>query len=253
MSVENLRSRWARNESVLGAFVATPSPLAVETLAHLGYDFLVLDTEHGFLGMESLVGLMQAVTGTSTAALVRIRRGALHTVGPMFDIGAAGVIMPMVESAEEARQCAAACRYPPGGTRGWGPLRASLVRPGTTEEVNDSVLCIPMIESVAGVAGADEICAVPGVDAILVGHGDLALSMGLTLGTRWPALQEAMDSVLAACTRNGLPCATFVHDAEAAGKAHASGYRMIALGTDFGFLRAGAATALTAARSVTTD
>lgn len=217
---DQLRTRWADGEPAFGLFCILPGSLPAEVVAQCGFDWACVDLQHGLAGLESAPAMLQAISLTGVAPLVRVPANEPWLIGRVLDLGAAGVIVPLVSSAEEAARAAAASRYPPAGARSFGPLRTSEV-----PHSDSPALCIVMIETREGVQSLPAICGVPGVDAVYVGPRDLALSHGLTPG---PEFEELIGSILSTCRALGMPAGIQTRSGEAA-----RGY------TDAGFLFAG--------------
>ena len=164
----------------LGAWCSIASSYVVEVLGSCGFDWICIDLQHGFAGLESLLPMVQAAAITQTPALVRVPRLDAGMIGRALDAGAAGVIVPMVNSAAEARAAVAACRYPPDGVRSWGPARLMLADPEySAQRANAQVHCLVMVETLDAVRNLSEIAPVAGVTAVFVGPSDLAVDMGL--------------------------------------------------------------------------
>jgi 4-hydroxy-2-oxoheptanedioate aldolase len=157
-----------------------PGAYTAEIVARCGFDWLCVDLQHGFHVLGDLLGFVQAADLTDTPVLVRIEYLDSRTVHRVLDAGARGVIFPTIDTAQQAADAVAMCRYPPHGRRSWGPARLALGNPGySTAAADDEVLAIIMVESRAGLANLDEILAVPGIDAILVGPSDLGIELGV--------------------------------------------------------------------------
>jgi len=203
-SANQLRAHLAER-AVYGAWCSIPAPLNAEILAAAGFDFLLLDCQHGGIDYSDLLPMLQAI-GSSTTALVRVAANEAHLIGRALDAGAGGVIVPMVSTAEEAARAAAACRHVPHGFRSWGPLRSQMFLGTEVAHINREVLCLVMIETEEGIANADEICAVEGVDGIFVGPADLGLSLGVPPGSTDGAerVDAAIETVVQACQRAGI-------------------------------------------------
>ena len=207
-----IRELWAERDVAVGGWCAIPSPFVAELLVTVGFDWICLDLQHGLIGYETMVGMLQAVA-RRVPVLVRVPWNQPDEIMRPLDAGAAGVIVPMVNSAEEADAAVRACRYAPEGFRSWGPIRASLGDPDFgPAAANRHVVCVIMIETVKGVENVDEILAVPGVDVVLIGPNDLALSESGTLeaSARKPRDRELVGRVLEACGRAGVVVATSV-------------------------------------------
>jgi 4-hydroxy-2-oxoheptanedioate aldolase len=172
-----------------------------------------------------------------------------------LDAGAQGVIVPMVNSADEARRAVSACRYPPAGIRSWGPIRAALGVDGYSPEVgNRRVVVAVMIETAAGVAAADDIVSVPGVDAVYVGPNDLAVTHGMSPSAdRFdPSHAAIVETVLAACQRHGIVAGIHCGSAATALTWRERGFRMLNVTSDAVFMRLGATAVLRSLREDTT-
>ena len=175
----------------IGLWASIPSPLTAEAVALAGPDYVVADQQHGALEPTTLMAMLQAVAGAGSAPLVRVARNEPFAIGQALDLGAQGVIVPMVESGEEAARAVAACRYAPEGIRSFGALRAG---------AGERPLCLVMIETRAGLEQVAEIAATPGLDGIYIGPSDLALSLGLhpTIRLEHPQVLEALAVIHAA-------------------------------------------------------
>ncbi len=251
MTPGRLRRTLAAGEPAFGAWVMIPSPLVAEGLAVAGYDYVCIDCQHGFVALDGLWPVVQATARTDTTVLVRVPNHDWGFVGKALDAGASGVIVPMVESAEAAAMLAAACRYPPAGTRSRGGGRAALVGGPSLADENAEVLCLVMIETVTGLAAADAIAAVPGVDGVYIGPSDLAVSLGVDPGGVMtdPTHLAAVAQVQAACAAHGKVAAIHTAGPDHARARVEAGFTMCTISTDVGLLRAGAAAHLTTARA----
>jgi 2-dehydro-3-deoxyglucarate aldolase/4-hydroxy-2-oxoheptanedioate aldolase len=202
------REKLARGQICLGTVISFTDPTVTEALSQV-LDFVWIDTEHNALSLETVQGHLMATKGSSTAPLVRVPWNDPVLIKPVLDIGAAGVIVPLVRSADEARRAVAACLYPPEGIRGFGPRRPSnygqLGGPEFCRAANANVLPIVQIEHIQAVETIDEILAVPGLASIVLGPQDLAGSMGRMGEPRHPEVLRAIDSVIARARRAGMP------------------------------------------------
>lgn len=251
VTASDLARRVRRRDLVLGTWLTVPHPLVAELMAPCGFDFLLLDGEHGPGHPDTVAGLALAAERHRVPLLYRTRANAPGPIGAALDAGAAGVMVPMVESAAEAAAAVAAAKYPPAGRRGFGPWRASDFYAGAAgylAEADAATGVVVQVESVAAVAAADRIAAVPGVDALFVGPADLALSMGLRPGAPDADLAAAFRAVAEAARRQGKAAGTDVGSPEEAEPLRALGYTLFTCGADLGYLRAGAAAAHRALR-----
>ena len=202
--MRNLRDELDR-KPLWGAFISSNSALAAELMAQAGFDWLVIDLQHAPAGgPEQLAAMLRATGGTPT--LVRIPwKTDFGTAMAALDAGAHGLIVPMVDTPEEAAAIAGACRYPSAGYRSWGPWRAGQA-PGYSPGQGDGhVLCLVQIETRAAIDNLDAIVAVPGIDGAYIGPQDLSLSHGGGLNWRTdnPVLHELSERILKSCRQAG--------------------------------------------------
>ena len=230
----------------IGGWMTLASPLASELLAHAGFDFLVVDTEHSPTDTETVVQMLQAMKGQPVSPMVRVVWNDIGLIKRALDSGAHGVVVPMVNTVAEARQAVAACRYPPQGVRSVGgarpPLSFGVGRAEYLAEANREIMLAVQIEHVDAVARADDIAAVDGVDSLFIGPNDLCASMGLppVLEPDVPAFEEALATVLRAADTHGKAAGILVGSLTAGLKRLRQGFRFVAIGTDAGMITAGA-------------
>ena len=164
-----LRDRLAAGGPVFGTWSTLGGPLPAEILAQLGFDYVCVDLQHGLATLESAPPAIQGIAAAGSVPLVRVPGNEPWLIMRALDLGASGVVVPLVSTPDEAQRAARACRYPPAGNRSWGPVRTAPGLGATAEERNEHVLCIAMIETVEGVASLEAICGTPGIDAVYVG------------------------------------------------------------------------------------
>ncbi|WP_187369170.1 HpcH/HpaI aldolase family protein [Baekduia soli] len=207
-----LRRRWDSGQATFGAWVASGSPHVVELLCAAGPDWIVLDGQHGYADAATLPGLLRAAAISRTPAIVRVASNDGPAIGTALDLGANGVIVPMVDDAEQAARAVAACRYGPAGTRSFGPTRAALASPPFSTAVgDDTAICIVMAETVRAVENIEAIVAVDGVHGVFIGPLDLAISIGRppTFTIDDPEVRAYMLTVRDACRAAGCAVGTF--------------------------------------------
>jgi 4-hydroxy-2-oxoheptanedioate aldolase len=226
--------------TLIGLWASIPSILTAEATAAAGPDYVVVDHQHGAVGPAELMAMLVAIQAGGAAPLVRVARNEAFTIGNALDLGAHGVIVPMVETAEQATHAVAACRYATDGLRSFGALRD----PGAAP------VCLVMIETRTGLENVDEIVRVPGLDGIYIGPSDLALSLGLrpTLRLEHPPVLEAIERVRTACGAAGLLCGLHCLTADDAAAHRDEGFALVTAGTDVMLLKAGLAATLETAR-----
>jgi 4-hydroxy-2-oxoheptanedioate aldolase len=232
-----------------GAWVTLSDTVSAEVMGRAGFDWVILDTQHGAIGWPALTGVLQALDLGGTPALVRTGANDPAQIGRALDLGAVGVVVPMVSTASQARAAAEATRYPPLGVRSFGPVRSFY---GAPDETRPEPLCLVMIETAEALGNLEAIAAVEGVDGLFLGPVDLALSLGLGAALTMPdPVLEAVDAVVAAASRHGLIAGCPSLGLEN-GRALANrGVRFITVASDVGAIRRGAAADLAEARAWT--
>ena len=246
-----MRSNEARRKleaglPTLGATVSCASPLVAEVMGHLGYDWVILDLQHGENNLGNLAALLTAVSATPTVPWVRVVSNDGPLIQRVLDLGAYGVVVPLVNDAREAEAAVRAMRYPPKGDRSWGPIRGALYGgPDYHAGAERELQLVVMIETAEGIKNADEILAVDGVDGCLIGTNDFSLSFGLTprpvpdSSPMDPRVEEAVGAVLEAARRNGKAPGIFTTDPGMASERVRQGFRIISMLGDLAGLRAG--------------
>jgi 4-hydroxy-2-oxoheptanedioate aldolase len=247
----DLASRLRSREQLVGYWIASDNPVMTERLARTGYDYLCLDLQHGLIDYAGCIRGLTAIDTGPAAGLVRVPANDPAWIGRALDAGARGVVVPLINSAAEARRAVSACRYPPSGTRSYGPMRASLRIGPEPTAADASVACIVMIETSGALRELDAICAVPGVDAVYVGPSDLALALGARRpaeGPSLPAFGRALEHVAACAEKAGLAAGLHCSDGESAAQALATGFTFVSISNDLNHLTALAAAHLSRAR-----
>ena len=253
MQENAVKAKWGRGEVTFGGWLSIPSSFSAEVMAYRGFDWLCLDLQHGVIDYQVAVTMLQAISATDTVPIVRVPDASFGFINKMLDAGAMGIIVPLINTAEEARAVVAACRYFPDGSRSIGPTRVSVsAGPEYAQRANAEVACIPMIETKQALGNLDAILSVPGVDAVYVGPSDLSLTLGLPPGPdSGGAFEEARLAIAQACSAKGVVAGIHANAALAA-KHAAAGYQMITVSTDVGSLVRGAEADLVLARAETT-
>ncbi|GAA4287604.1 HpcH/HpaI aldolase family protein [Georgenia daeguensis] len=201
----SLKETWADGGIAYGVWSALDDPVAAEIVGRAGFDLVCVDLQHGFAGPGSATAILAALHRTPAASVVRVAWNAPEQIMRALDLGAEGVIVPMVDDAEQARRAVDACRYAPAGRRSWGPLWGDARRSHPEPDEGDRLAtCILMIETAEGLANVEEIVRVPGVDAVYIGPNDLALSLGLGRRPEAPELEAAVARVVEAARGAGV-------------------------------------------------
>ncbi|MDA3960114.1 MAG: aldolase/citrate lyase family protein [Planctomycetota bacterium] len=253
MSLEQarqLRAHW-QQQAVIGPFVKSTDPATLEALAAAGFDFAVIDLEHGPHDISSLGNLIRGCEASGLAPIVRVLDP--NHIGRALDLGAAGVQVPHVASAAAAADAVRRARFAPQGERGVCRfVRAAEYGgiPGSEYfRACDDALVIAQVEGQAGIAALDDILQVSGIDAIFVGVYDLSQSLGMTGQVTAPAVISALEDIARRSTAAGIPVGTFIEDTDGAARAHAAGCNYLCAGVDLEWMRAATASFVEAAHS----
>ena len=250
----SLRRSLAEGRPTLGYLVTTPSVQIVQALARTGVDWLMLDTEHAPVGIESVAAMVAATGGTPATPIVRVPAARPELVKPVLDCGALGVVFPQIASREEAEAAVRTVRYAPTGQRGYGPTYAAL-RWGLTNldylrAANDAVLSVVLIESPAGVDALDDILTVDGLDVVAVARGDLSQSLGVAGQFDHPRLREVVARAEAKILAHGkVALGGIAFSPDDARAMIARGHRFVVLGSDAGLISGAAQRMVQAIRS----
>jgi len=242
--IGQIRQALREGKATIGSWIQIPHSSIAEIMGQAGYDWVAADLEHGAIAVDQLPDLFRALELGGTLPLARLAQGHVKDCKQALDAGAGGVIVPMVESAEQLQRVCNACRWPPAGTRGVGFSRANLFGKHFQEYVAEAQapLVVAMIEHVRAVEQLAEILKVPGLDAILVGPYDLSASMGLTAQFEHPQFEAAMERIRELSRASSVPCGMHVVDPDPAAleRRLSQGYRFLAYSIDSVFLRVGA-------------
>lgn len=243
MLAESIKRKLRAGETSIGSWMSMAHASIAEILASAGYDWVVVETEHTAIDVSEVLRLIIAIEGAGAVPLVRLAWNDPIQAKAVLDSGAAGVLVPMVNTGEDAELAVRSVKYPPEGIRGAGLARAQGYGTSFDEyvrEANRATLLMVQIEHVDAVENIEEIVSVPGVDGTFIGPYDLSASMGLAGRTRHPRVEEAKRAVLDATRARGLTAGIhLVHPDSAAEELREcvdEGYRFVALGTDILFL-----------------
>jgi 4-hydroxy-2-oxoheptanedioate aldolase len=250
---ENTPKRlWREGKVTFGGWLSIPSSFSAEIMAHQGYDWLCVDMQHGVIDYQSCVTMLQAISTTDTIPFVRVPWNEPGIIGKVLDAGAYGIIVPLVNSVEEAQAAVRACRYAPDGARSYGPIRAAYYAGADyASNANREIACIPMIETKQAVERLDDILSVPGIDAVYVGPADLSLTLGLppAMDHDDDTFHSARRAIAEGCERHGIIAG--IHASAALAPKHIeAGYQMITISSDAGHIGSGSLRDLGSLRDV---
>lgn len=242
-STNHLKKRLTEGKPLFGVWIETGNASVAEIVGHCGYDFMILDLEHGQGDLQEAVAVLRAAQVTQTPCVVRVPAADPVFLKRILDAGFNAIMVPSVESVEEAEMVVAACQYPPAGRRGYaaGNVRASGY--GATADymarANDELLLILQLESKSAVAKAAEICAVDGVDLPFLGVNDMAGSIGLLEQLDRPEVRALVADFERAAAASGKPYGTVPSAGATPQDLVQAGYSLIALTSDVMLLREG--------------
>lgn len=234
------RDRLVGGERLIGTLISLPSPELAEIASAAGFDWLFFDMEHGALQPGDVLRLLQAVRGTC-AGLVRVPENRGIWIEKALDAGAAGIIVPHVNSAEQAARAVRSAKYPPKGERSVGFSRANLYGArfqAGVETANDETVIVAQVEHIDAVRAIKSIVGVAGVDAVFIGPYDLSASMGKPGRLQDPDVREAVDAVIAACREARVPAGIFAAGPPASAQALNAGCTLVCCGIDIGLYTA---------------
>ena len=246
-----LRQRFADGLPIVNGWLAIPSSYSAEAMGHQGFDSVTVDLQHGMIGFDAAVPMLQALSSTPAVPLVRVSRCDYALVMQLLDAGAYGVICPMISTLAQAQDFASFCRYPPMGQRSFGPARGLLY--GGADyfaHANQEILALPMIETREAVANLDAILAVEGIDGIYIGPNDLCLSHDS------PPSPEPQEPEMAGLIRDlgarvgkaGKMAGIFCSSGEAAKGRIGDGFHMVTPGNDVALLSRASKAAIAAVK-----
>jgi 4-hydroxy-2-oxoheptanedioate aldolase len=248
----DLRARIRAGETLIGVFSDLASPLAAELCGQAGFDWTVLDLEHGAATEADLLALLYAVGSTPMAPIVRPQSAERLRIGRALDLGAAGVMLPQLQGIDEVRAAVRSLRYPPVGQRGValrtrGADMGGLGHADVARVVNERIVGIVQVETPGTVADAREIAALEEVDVLFVGPADLSHGLGIPGRFDDERYLDALRAVVDACEAHGKAAGILIYDAAALPRHLELGFRFIGLGSEGSFVSTGAAAMLAAA------
>ncbi|MFM7164828.1 MAG: aldolase/citrate lyase family protein [Planctomycetaceae bacterium] len=238
-ALKKFRSRLQQQQSVVGLWVTLESASLTEMAVALGVDWVVVDAEHGHLDWKEINELIRAALRSDTVVLVRLAERSTALTKRALDIGADGVVIPWIETAEQLAEAVQDCRYPPAGRRGIGGERATAwgqCMAEHTAEANEQVLVVPILESIRAVPHIQQLAAVDGVDVFFFGPADFSASAGFRGQWEGPGIAQQILQLKDVLLQAGRHCGLLTTSTENLLQRQAQGFRMLGLGTDSGLL-----------------
>jgi 2-keto-3-deoxy-L-rhamnonate aldolase RhmA len=236
----NLKKRLFNGEVTSGIWITLPCPSSCEIISKVGFDWVIVDTEHNSFNPETLLHIAMAFSSSDTSLLMRIPEKTEAYVKQALDTGWDGIIFPQTNTLDDARRVVSLCKYPPIGKRGYGPSRVGNYGIDEDEYVksaNNSVICLIQIENISGAEQIDDIVQVTGIDGIMVGPNDMSSSTDKFRDKTNPVLIEALNKIRTTVQTAGLPFNMGGGDTSDMDKMLAMGCQMIFLGTDSDYLQ----------------
>lgn len=252
MRANTLRQLKAEGRPIVNAWLSIGSGYAAEAIAHQGFDAATVDCQHGMIGFETAIAMLQAISSTEAIPLVRPSALVPSEIMRFLDAGAYGVICPMISTARDAADLVSACRYPPHGSRSFGPARGLLYGGADyLDGANRELLVLGMIETREGLDNLEDILAVPGLDGIYVGPNDLSLALGQRPENESsvPEVADAIELVRRRTVETGKIAGIFCSNGTAAAMRVAQGFDLVTPGNDAALLRGVMRDAVNASRA----
>src|SRR5258708_1922264 len=238
-AIRKLRQKLAADVPVLGLWVTLESASVTEMAVALGLDWVVIDAEHGHLDWHDILEHVRATVRSDTVALVRITELNIGQIKRALDIGADGIVVPWIETADQLRQAVAFAHYPPEGLRGMGGERATCwgkCLPENAAQADEHVLVVPIIETVRAGKNIEELCRVEGVELFQFGPADYSSTAGYKGQWEGPVVAEQLLAIKAAILRNGKQCGVLATSNDNLAQRREQGFRFLGVGMDAGLL-----------------
>ncbi|MEO0562328.1 MAG: aldolase/citrate lyase family protein [Chloroflexota bacterium] len=230
-----VKDKLKNGEIVINGWLHIPSTWSAEVMANAGWDSVTVDMQHGMMGIETAIGMLQAISTTDTVPFLRVNWNEPGIIMKMLDGGAYGIICPMVDTPEQAQAFIDAVRYPPLGERSLGPTRARVYAGmDYAEHANDTVLAFAMVETATGLENVEAIAATPGLDGIFVGAGDLRFSLFGEVGLDGSSdtFKDALRRILSACKDAGITPGIFCASTDYAHQMIDMGFKFLTIKSD---------------------
>lgn len=248
-----LKTLIESGKPAIGSWISSIDPYAVELTADLGFDWLLIDTEHTPLSRENLRFILTALRGSVSTPVVRLSSNTLDHFQTALDLGAQGVVVPMVNSRSDAEQAVRFCRYPPVGIRGFAPIRASRYLENLSAYIssaNSEISLIVQIETPEAASNIEQILTTEGINGIYIGPSDMASFMGLPAQTSHPKVMEVMDGVIERARAHSIPFGLPTWSEEECLSFVRKGGQLLTVGSDLHYLSTAARNRLSGVRKL---
>lgn len=234
LSINKLQQAWQHGDKTLNGWIHIPNTWTAELQARCGFDSITIDMQHGMMGLETAIQMLQILSISDTVPMARVTWNEPGLIMRLLDAGALGIICPMINTPEECEHFVGACRYHPHGYRSLGPTRAKVVVDNYANIANELVLTIAMIETQEAVDNVEEIAKVSGLNGFYIGPGDLRQSLlgAGGIDVEDPEVFEAIDRVLAAAKANGLATGIHCGTVAYAHRMYERGFDFVSVGSD---------------------
>jgi len=254
--MDNLKMKFKNGGLVVGTLISeVRNPNLAYMLAQCGFDYFILDNEHGTFSSETVTNMIAVARGAGISVIVRIPEIRRETILKPLDSGAAGLLVPQVDTADQAREIISHAKYPPAGNRGVGLRRAHSLYGRVNaadylKQANEDTFIAVQAESVASIQNLEDIVSVPGIDAVFVGPFDLSVSLGIPGEVTHPREIEAIDQVVNICQKHNTITGILMFDLDALKPWLEKGMRLIAYGSDISLLADAAAKSVSELKSL---
>ncbi len=243
MNATEFAARVRAREQTVGYWAVLDAPVATERLARIGYDYVALDAQHGLLGYSGVLHGLMAIDAGGCIGVVRVEANHPTPIGRALDAGASAVIVPLVDTAEQAAAAVAAARYAPHGVRSYGPMRSGLRIGPRPAQANRDTVVLAMIETASGLDNVESICATPGLDGIYVGPSDLSLALGAEFPgdpAKATEFADALKRIERAAANAGIAAGIHTPDGDTARLRFEQGFTLASIASDLVHMEAAA-------------
>ena len=237
MKKNGIQEAWNNGKNIVNGWSSIANTFNSEILAVSGFDSVTIDMQHGLVGYQKVVEMLQAISGYNITPMVRVPWNDPSMVMRCLDAGAYGIICPMVNTKEECEKFVAACRYPPKGNRSFGPIRARIYAGDDyCEHANDTLLNFAMIETSEAVDNLDKILSVEELDAVYIGPSDLAVTMGYAPGAYEKEVEDCLSYIIEMCKKKNIKAGIHCPDGKTVKERFDMGYNLGTISADAALL-----------------